>query len=216
MLGNDVVDFSIDEKKYKNQRFIDRILSPNEQRYLFQSTNKNAFLWTLWAGKEAAYKAYQKQNLTSLFSPIKYEFLENTLLTIVEADFNDTVKGVLKYTNNQSVLIPIEIRWPSKTCVHSISSFDVNNQQGKNLYSKLMKLDCEEEYTSQSLLVRNLAQTLLKDLNIEAEIIRPEIKVKDYKKPGPPRLISDNQLLDHEISLSHDGKWLAVAILVNS
>jgi phosphopantetheine--protein transferase-like protein len=216
MLGNDVVDFSVDEKKYNNQRFINRILTSTEQKYLFLSTNKNAFLWTLWAAKEAAYKAYQKQNLSSLFSPVKYEISENTLLKLVEAKFSETVKGVLKYTNDRSVLIPIEIRWPDKTCVHCISSFDVSNQQGENLYSKLMKLDCEEDYTSQSLLVRGLAQTLLDDLNIQAEIIRPEIKVKDYKKPGPPRLISDNQLLDHEISLSHDGKWLAVAILVNS
>ena len=216
MLGNDIVDFSIDEKKYKNQRFKDKILTKLEQKYLDLSTDKNAYLWTLWAAKEACYKSYQKQNISTLFSPIKYELSENTLLKLIEADFQDIVTGVVQLKKRHAaLLIPVEFCWPSKTCVHCISSFDINNNQGKNLFSKLMKMETAEDYASQSIMVRALAKTLLDSLDISAEIIRPEIKVKNYKKPGPPRLISGNQLLNHEISLSHDGLWLAVVILIN-
>ena len=79
MLGNDIVDFSIDEYKYNNQRFTGRILSNLEKEYLDRSENKNAYLWTLWAAKESAYKAYQKSHIKALFSPVKFEVNENQI-----------------------------------------------------------------------------------------------------------------------------------------
>jgi phosphopantetheine--protein transferase-like protein len=215
MLGNDVVDFSIDEKKYTNQRFINRILTKIEQQYLYKADDKNAFLWSLWSAKEASYKSYQKQNLGSLFSPIKFEISENTLIKIIESNFKSPVNGIVIYKNvNVAALIPVAINWPTETCVHCVSTFTGKNQIAENLHCKLMKLQRVEDYTVQSLQVRALAKLLLEDHNINAEIVRPEIKVKDYKKAGPPRLIFNNQLLNHEISLSHDGRWLAVALLI--
>jgi phosphopantetheinyl transferase (holo-ACP synthase) len=217
LLGNDVVDYSVDEKKYKNQRFVNRILTKVEQQYLQKSNNKNAFLWSLWSAKEACYKSYQKQNLACIFSPIKFEISETTLVKIINSDFNFTVNGIVNYKNvNVDTFIPFALNWPSETCVHCISSFDVANHKSNNLHCKLMKLERVEDYKTQSLQVRALAKILLEDLNIKAEIVRPEIIVKDYKKAGPPRLILNNQLLNHEISLSHDGKWLAVAVLVSA
>jgi phosphopantetheine--protein transferase-like protein len=214
MLGNDIVDFSIDEEKYKNQRFVNRILTKVEQHYLNIVTNKNAFLWSLWSAKEASFKSYQKQSLSTIFSPIKFEVSENTLIEIINSNFNSKINGIVVYKNfNAAALIPIELTWPSQTCVHCISSLATADQKTENLHCKLMKLNRIEGYTVHSLQVRALAKLLLDDLNITAEIVRPEIKVKDYKKSGPPRLISNNQLLDHEISLSHDGKWLAVVVL---
>jgi Phosphopantetheinyl transferase (holo-ACP synthase) len=69
MMGNDIVDFSIDEQKYLNPRYIQRILTDQEHIYLLKSTEPNRFLWSLWAAKEAGFKALQRNNpITTFFT----------------------------------------------------------------------------------------------------------------------------------------------------
>ncbi len=59
-LGNDVVDLAHPrtEGKEADRRFLERVLDPNERELVAEGGRRT--LWTLWAAKEAAYKAAYK------------------------------------------------------------------------------------------------------------------------------------------------------------
>ena len=62
IVGNDVVhlrEHSI-SKHHLNTRFVDRIFTIEETERIHQHPSPNSFMWSLWAVKEAAYKAVIK------------------------------------------------------------------------------------------------------------------------------------------------------------
>ena len=210
MLGNDIVDYRIDEQKYLNTRFLKRVLSPTEASYLAKSTEPNAMLWSLWAAKEASFKAYQKTALQTIFSPSQFELTPNSLESLLQHDFEQPFVAELKYHNHTIQLL---YTWPDKTTVHCVALIgDVSLSE--QIQISISQYWDDQLERNQSIQIRALAKKLLQQNNIKAEIKRPTITMPDYSKPGPPVLIDPiNQRLPHEISLSHDGQWLAVALL---
>lgn len=60
-LGNDIVDLKIDSEIHP--RFLERILHP-EERTLYSGIEHDPWLiWTLWAAKESAFKAFRQSNM---------------------------------------------------------------------------------------------------------------------------------------------------------
>lgn len=211
MLGNDIVDYTVDEKKYLNQRFIDRILTSKEQHYLMKSKQKNAYLWTMWAAKEAAYKAIQKEHEDIVFSPILFNIIDDDLGRLAFHDYKTPIHAILYFKNEKTL---ISFHWPAVQVVHCMARY----QCEKRMYDKpilmIRQIAGKSDYLVQSRKVRVLAQKILKDCGISANIERPEIIVKSRSKPGPPRLFSKNNvLLNHQISLSHDKKWIAACFM---
>lgn len=76
MLGNDIVDL---QNLKVHPRFIEKVCTDEEQRIVASSSNPDLALWTLWAAKEATYKAVKKMDSNILFSPKK--FVCNEILT---------------------------------------------------------------------------------------------------------------------------------------
>ncbi|MBC7660676.1 MAG: 4-phosphopantetheinyl transferase family protein [Chitinophagaceae bacterium] len=60
-LGNDIVDLKIDSTI--RPRFIERILHPEEVLRYPTIQNDPVLVWTLWAAKESAFKAYRQNNM---------------------------------------------------------------------------------------------------------------------------------------------------------
>jgi len=211
MLGNDIVDYCFDEKKYLNQRFINRILNQTEIEYLAQSNNPNAFLWSLWAAKEASFKAYQKTALQTIFSPSQFQAELKTLNALLNHDFKQAIQAVLTY---QSQTIHLLFSWPDQTTVHCVA-FIGPRSLSKRIQTSISNKWNELVDENQSSQVRAVAHTLLQQNNLSAEIKRPLLSMPGYNKPGPPVLIShaNKTQLPDEISLSHDGTWLAAALL---
>jgi phosphopantetheine--protein transferase-like protein len=210
MLGNDIVDFSCDEQKYINTRFLKRVLSPTEASYLAKSKLPNAYLWSLWAAKEAGFKAMQKTALQTIFSPSQFKLSPNTLESLLHHDFKQPFKAELIH-NKQT--IHVLFNWPDETTVHCVAYMGDVTLSEQIQISICQHWDNQLEQ-NQSIQVRAMAKKLLQQNHIKAEIKRPTITMPDYSKPGPPLLIDqNNQELPHEISLSHDGQWLAVALL---
>jgi phosphopantetheinyl transferase (holo-ACP synthase) len=56
--GNDIVAYKHQRclSKWKDERFLLKILQTHEIENLYKQTNKDAYLWMLWTLKEAAYK----------------------------------------------------------------------------------------------------------------------------------------------------------------
>jgi len=210
MLGNDIVDYCFDEKKYLNQRFLNRVLSTIEIKYLNKSNNPNAFLWSLWAAKEASFKAYQKTALQTIFSPSLFQAEQRTLQTLLEHDFKQAIQAVLTH---QSQTIHLLFSWPDQTTVHCVAFIGAHSLVDEIQTSITNQWD-EQIEDKQSSQVRAVANSLLQQNRLSADIKRPLLSMTGYNKPGPPVLFSQtNKTLPHEISLSHDGTWLAVALL---
>lgn len=222
MLGNDVVDLTIDNKKHLNQRFVNRTLTKLEQKYLSQSQHKNNFLWSLWAVKEASYKACQKLNKQLLFSPSQFELNQSCLKKLTEHDCKSPFLAALQHQNTS---LQLQLSWQAErlsgkltdnyTAVHAIAMQNNDLFNLSDVQVVVAKMKQLSTYKNQYSEVRKLAKRILQTNDIAATVSRPIIEVKDYSKPGPPILISNDQTtLPHEISLSHDNQWLAVALLI--
>lgn len=61
-VGNDIVDLTNPrtERRSADERFVARVLDPDEQRTVQTSTEPDLELWCLWAAKEAGFKAISK------------------------------------------------------------------------------------------------------------------------------------------------------------
>lgn len=71
MLGNDVVDLGDAETApgAQHPRFDARVFGAEERRRIESSSDPRRARWTLWAAKEAAYKAARKRNVRCIFAP---------------------------------------------------------------------------------------------------------------------------------------------------
>ena len=209
MIGNDIVDFSVDEEKYLNQRYASRCLSQLESNFLVKSGNKNAFFWSLWACKEAAYKAYQQQHVACIFSPPKFVLSETTLIELIKHDMKSIFQGQIAY---QSHSLNFQLSWPAPQVVHCVAAQNVDAIN--NCSTAIEQNDAATNNIKQSELTRMMAYQLLIKNNIFATIERPELDMGHYKKPGPPVLIDEvtNSKRSESISLSHDKNWLAFIV----
>ena len=209
MIGNDIVDYSVDEEKYLNHRYVSRCLSQLEYNFLVKSGNKNAFFWSLWACKEAAYKAYQQQHDDCIFSPPKFELSETTLTALTMHDMKSIFQGQISY---QSHSLIFQLSWPAPQVVHCVAAQNMDTIN--NCSTAIEQNDAATNNIKQSELTRMMAYQLLIKNNIFATIERPELDMGHYKKPGPPVLIDEvtNSKRSESISLSHDKNWLAFIV----
>lgn len=211
MLGNDIVDYSIDEQKYQNPRFINRILNDKEQAYLNQSPDPNRFLWSLWAAKEAGYKALQRNDYSLIFSPLTLELAESSLQQLLSHDVKDALWGEVHF---EKQIIELKFNWPKPSVVHCLACCKTITDPWTHIDSRVSYSANLNSYQQQSQAVRILAKKLLQRHNINAEILRPNLTMGGYDKPGPPILIHNvtGEALPHIISLSHDNGYLATAV----
>ncbi|KAA3639088.1 MAG: hypothetical protein DWP95_11195 [Proteobacteria bacterium] len=210
MLGNDIVDYHIDEKKYQKPRFTQRILTPQEQQYLAQSNDPNGFLWSLWAAKEASYKALQRNRQQLTFSPVSLSLTEPTLKQLLTHTSRQPLTGQARFEHHS---IDLKFYRPEPTVVHCIALLQ-GAGQWCHIDQQIAHVPHLHKYKQQARAVRICAQKLLQRHHIHADIIRPTLAMNDYEKPGPPILIDGQtkQTLPHIISLSHDHNYVAVAL----
>lgn len=72
MIGNDIVDLrvAVSESNWKRRGYLEKLFSPEEQTTILASPFPEKKLWSLWAMKEAAYKAHQRRfSLPRSFNP---------------------------------------------------------------------------------------------------------------------------------------------------
>lgn len=210
LIGNDIVDLTHPDirNKHLDERFINRILAAKEKLMLKASSNPKLLLWTLWSGKEAAYKVLKKLIPDMIFSHSKI---------IVEVG-NKKDQGIVHFGDYL-----LSIIWANtREWIHSLAilkkdeekfkvlEYDIKNLDEVNTnMNEFSKAERESIYSSQSAGVRKLCKVNLKKYNInETEIIRRPLS----KKFGPPELKINNQSLKNwDLSLSHDGRFIACA-----
>jgi phosphopantetheine--protein transferase-like protein len=191
-IGNDIVDFSSLKDKHLDTRFRKRVFTKNENKQIDTALNKARTLWSIWAAKEAAFKAYQGKHLDCIFSPILFEV--------------DLIKAIVCY-QHQSIVI--DIKFIDDSTCHCVALYG-----GKREDITAIKISIKKQLDSnQSEAVRTLAYEAL-NYGQNISIKRPPFVMPDGRiKKSPPRFYAKETPLAIGLSLSHDGAYISSAIL---
>lgn len=207
-IGNDIVDLSIAAQKHAHERFLNRVFTSNEKSLIASHVDKHCLLWALWAAKEAAFKAYQKQQLDYVFSPVEAEVIVPSDLVF---DWSAGLEGEVIIRGH-----PITCRWylikrQSRLAIHCVAHYPAQTSLITSL--KVEYVESCDEYKALSQKTRQLALSLCREKGLHnVSIERPPLDLKAYTKFGPPILMHNGIRLPHELSLSHDGHFLAVTL----
>jgi len=190
-VGNDIVDLGDMENRGKNRdkRFLDRVLTTEEQLLLSAAARPEALLWSLWAAKEAAYKAVSRDDPEVCSIPRRYSVFLNDGRVV-------TPRG--------EVALRVIV---TGDYVHALAAGSEACLEG--MVQRVDRMGNLENSGDPSAFVR---------VQLLGEIARclhcPVDDLEIGKAPvgsGAPRVFLRGRPLAAEISLSHDGRFTAFA-----
>lgn len=194
MIGNDIVSLKeIGHPRSSNERFLQKVLTPQERLWLDDQTDKELALWTLWALKESSYKAHYKRYRYRSFAPKSFEC---------------RIEDQTKTASIQVAASTYQGFWQIKDeVIHAIShpSSLPKNQIWFNRLSQEVGLDSQHE------LSKTLQHALIQEIAGRFDL--PAASLSINKVAGIPFLYQENQSLPIDLSLSHHGRWGGFAYL---
>jgi phosphopantetheinyl transferase (holo-ACP synthase) len=197
-VGNDVVDLRepANAGKSRNSRFLKKILTNAEIEFVQNAKNPDTALWSHWACKETAYKVIKKSSPDAAFLPRQWTV---------------TFKSTKSKYSDGEVIIPGK----SKIYISLFSNSQYVHCVGADCLTALDKLIWsvdvlpEKEKINPSLFLRHcLGQNLAQYFSLNFH----QIKIKRTRENGefqPPRVYVSGRKTDIDISLSHDGRFVA-------
>jgi phosphopantetheinyl transferase (holo-ACP synthase) len=220
-VGNDIVDLLHPhaQGKSNNTRFRKRIFLPEEENLLLADRQPDAMLWALWTGKEAAYKAIQKDQLDIAAIPLLYKVqfdrTENRIATMEPAvallPGERRLFGTVATPRGDIYLDTlITARY-----VHSLAA-SFAPVSGTRIVWQVERMPCIDPSPADASLYvrtaakRHLAQYLSGKSPQEIEIRRDQ----GPRGLGPPSVYLREQATAIDISLSHEGAYAAYAFAI--
>lgn len=198
-IGNDLVDLldPQSQDKWKNPRFLSRICTVEEQQLILRSVDPHSMLWTLWACKEASFKAIKKELETARFIPNEYVCSHDLQKNSWRCQFRH---------------LHCEIKVENKSnCVHAIAILHGDADQHAHetqLVSNISELPLG---LSPSQAVRKQAVQLLAERGYRNCLI---IRKEEDGRVHPPTVFCHGRALaDCDLSLSHDGQWTGAVLI---
>lgn len=209
-------------RKSENARFIERVFTPGERDLIFSSPDPDHALWSVWACKEAAFKAVSKapgnSDGTLSSSPLKYR-------VSLELPFTDNTAAAVK---NRTMIFRGSVSTPAgilplrmvrnSSYAHAVASTGEDDTVGSVSWVVCNVNLRRNEITPhvQSMLVRRAAKMKLagyiKANPQDLEIVR---RKRNGSGLGHPVLLVRGRESGIDISLSHDGLFLAYAFLLD-
>ncbi|MBN1364450.1 MAG: 4-phosphopantetheinyl transferase family protein [Syntrophaceae bacterium] len=185
--------------KSGDSRFLKKILTDAEIEFLKDTENPDAALWSLWAGKETAYKVIKKSFPDAAFIPRRWQ----SVFTMFQSKFSEAEVIIPEM---ESVFVRLFANPQYVHCIgaNSFAALD-------NIIWNVEQLP-EEEINPSLYSRRCLALSLAQYFSLELD----QIKIKREKQNGqlqPPCVYIGGQKTDIDVSLSHDGCFAAYAIL---
>ena len=194
-VGNDLVYLADPEiaGHHLRARFVARVCAPGERDRLSGSGEPLVLLWSLWAAKEAAYKAAGKTRPGLVFAPRLYEV--------------DAAMGRVRYRDlEMRVRLSRDPLW-----VHAVAVCG-EGDPGRAVTG----VEPIRGGRHQSQAVRDLARC---GVAAHFGLQETRLAIERPRDPGardglaPPRLLLDGRPAGIDISLSHDGPFAAFAAL---
>jgi phosphopantetheine--protein transferase-like protein len=216
-IGNDIVDLTSPDSvgKSLDRRFIARVFTPEEQERIDRSLSPDATLWMLWAAKEAAFKAVSKFKPGLSFAHRAYAHRDEP---------GKAAHIVLKQTNGNAVSIqecgvvmtpagPVDTFFTLSTHrVHCVAAVR-NGNGGAPAANPVHVLEERRDGPfDPSAAVRRAAIHHLASVTKASPYY---IDIRRDETPhgyGAPRVFIEGNRTDIDISLSHDGKYIAFAV----
>lgn len=208
-VGNDVVDLR-DPRcigKARDERFLARILTTRERSLVAEAVDPDRALWTLWAAKEAAFKAVSKAT--------------GSVPVFVHADFEvevqDGAGGEVRWRRME---LPFLVRGGRSTgSLHVVAWCDSPRPwmeggssvvaEGAPLRERLSSRELRGVHSAASAHVRLEARAHLARLSGTPE---EELEIVCEKGPAgrmPPRILRRGAPAPWDVSLSHHGSLVA-------
>ncbi len=191
LLGNDIVDLKDSDSYHptENFKFLDRVFCDEEKEYIFSSNDPKRTLWTSWAIKESAYKAWKRVFTYFVFSPklMKIDYLSKRI----------TQDG---YKNLEFEIVN-DRDWVATYCLDS-------SLKSKKLFHWVEEKNDKLNGEKSSIRVRKLVvENLSKIWNEPME----EIEVTIFP---PPEVRKKNSERVNPVSLSHHGRFVSAFLIL--
>lgn len=200
-VGNDVVDLKDPENigKSMDDRFLGRVFTAGERERIARAPSSDAFLWSFWAAKEAAYKAVSRADPAVCSIPRRYRVVLET---------EDTTRKPVRRTGK--VITPrgelfLEVA-VSEEWVHALAAGTEEVLQ--RLCRRVKRLEGGKGANPSAFVRGALLQEIAGRLDCPVGDLSI---VKNQDGPGAPRVLFRGELLVAEASLSHDGRFAAFA-----
>lgn len=191
-IGNDVVDLTDPgiARHHENRRFVERVCSEAERPRVTTASD----LWSLFAAKEAAYKALVKMGCSPGFG---HRALG------VAPDF----ASVAWKDRRLALVVAVAFDY-----VHAVAW-----TTGPEPLSRVVKADGPPGGESERAraVLRNLLATALGCAPGAIEVVRDPIP-GSWDGYGPPRVTRAGAPIDADVSLSHDGPFVAAAAVLGA
>ncbi|HEX7416278.1 MAG TPA: 4'-phosphopantetheinyl transferase superfamily protein [Smithellaceae bacterium] len=187
--------------KSRDSRFLKKILTSAEIEFVQTAENPDATLWSLWACKETAYKVIKKSCVDAAFLPRQWQIIFNK-------SESKCIDGKMIIPGKDGVYIRLFSNSHYTHCIGTdclwaldklICNVDVlpEEKDGENIDPSLFSRKC---------LGQNLAKFFC--LNFQ------DIEITRVKMNGalqPPHVCVGGRKTDMDVSLSHDGQFVAYA-----
>lgn len=213
-MGNDIVDLNAPGavNKSQNTRFMKKVFTAEETQAIRQSNYPDAMLWALWAAKETTYKVVAKSIPDAIFSPLKYR------VKLVRDEAIITGNTQTGTVTTQSGVVTVCVFF-HENHVHCIGINGKHRDMRKiyhgygfeeRAYADYPSLSpaARESLAARKLALKHIAQCCGRNIE-DMEII----KNGEARAPGPPMLYFKGKQDKIDISLSHDGRYVAYAFL---
>ncbi|HPL65880.1 MAG TPA: 4'-phosphopantetheinyl transferase superfamily protein [Smithellaceae bacterium] len=203
-------------RKSTDSRFLKKILTDTEIDQTGCSADPEAVLWSFWAAKEAVYKVLLKKNGHTAFIPNRWSVRYRDFQDLCEGDFalrSGCREGEVGIPGSGNVYIRL-FTYPSYVhCIASDKSESLNR-----IVARVDRLPRQENSlrTDPSLFVRSkLLRCLARHFHLAA---RDMNIVREPQKDGlgPPLLYIAGVRSAIDLSISHDGCYVAYAYLDRS
>ena len=204
-IGNDIVDLRepANAGKSRDSRFLKKILTVAEIEFVQNAENPDKALWSLWACKETAYKVVKKKRVDAAFLPRRW----TVILKKTESACSD---GEVKIPDAEAVYVRLFSHSRYVHCVGADSPADLDRLVCK---VEVLPEKENEKRINPSLFARKcLARSLADFFRLNFSDIKIN-RVKDKSELQPPHVYINGKKSDIDVSLSHDGQFVAYAFL---
>ncbi len=206
-VGNDVVDLKDPDNfgKSRDGRFLKRVFTPEERGRIAAAERPNALIWSLWAAKEAAYKCVSRKVPAVASAPRRYPvFLEDTTKEGKSGAPGDGFPMTGRVETPQgAVALRID---GTEDYVHALAAPSAASLIG--IVVRILPVDIREPAGGASAFVRGL---LIAEIACRLDCPASDLAVSPSGS-GAPKVSLRGRPLDLDVSLSHDGRYGAVAL----
>ena len=211
LVGNDVVDLAADgaAARWKDERFLRKVFTDSERESIRRDAVPEVVLWSLWACKEAAFKVVRKLDPEAGFVPRRFP----VRLILPEGSLTG-----IGWVETAFGPIPVRVE-TGDGFVHSLARWG-GPPGWEGIVCRILATGPPPAVSRfphaarfASMRIRKVVRAYLSHrLGCGADridIVRPESK----RGLGPPMVFVVGVPVAIDLSLSHDGKFLALNIL---